>query len=429
MIVAAVPARGPFAGAVSAPPSKSHTNRALLLAALADHPVAVERPLACGDSDAMVGALSAAGVRVERTGRGFAVSPGGTPRGEATLDVRDSGTACRFLAAFASATPGLRAVLTGSDRLCQRPIGPLVDALRALGAEIAYLGRAGFPPLSIAGRELAGGAVAVDTSESSQFASALLLAAPRFAGGVTLTLDGPAVSRAYLETTREALESAGIPMRGEGRAFSVAAGQRVTTDVLTVPGDYSSGASLAAAVAAVGGRLTIERLPWPSSQADARAFEVLERMGVAIERENGSITVSGRARSGVSVDAADFPDAVPVLCAVAAGVEGESVFGGVAHLRLKESDRVAAIEDLLAAAGAVARFESGALTVSGGGRSAAPAPFFPTRADHRIVMAAAVLSLSGGGFVEGPRAVEKSYPSFFSDLFGYDAPTFQTDGH
>jgi 3-phosphoshikimate 1-carboxyvinyltransferase len=418
VIVAAVPARGPFAGAVEAPPSKSHTNRALLLAALADHPVAIDRPLSCGDADALVGALSAAGVGVARSEDGLVVSPGSPPRGEATLDVRESGTACRFLAAYAAATPGLRAFLTGSPRLCQRPIGALVEALRALGAEIRYLGLPGFPPLSITGKELAGGTVAVDASESSQFASALLLVAPRLADGIALTLTGPAVSRAYLETTREALESAGIAMPGEGRAFAVEAGQRVAAARLAIPGDYSSGASMAAAVAAAGGRLTIGRLPWPSSQADAKAFDVLERMGVAIEREGGAITVSGRARTGVSVDAADFPDAVPVLSAVAAGAEGESVFAGVAHLRLKESDRIAAIQDILAAGGSSARFESGLLRVSGGRRVPDDPPFFPTRADHRIVMAAAVLSLSGGGFVEGPRAVEKSYPSFFSDLFG-----------
>ena len=418
MIVAAVPARGPFAGAVEAPPSKSHTNRALLLAALADHPVSVERPLSCGDADALAVALSAAGVGVARSGEGLVVSPGPPPPGEATLDVHESGTACRFLAAYASATPGLRAILTGSPRLCQRPVGALVEALRELGAEIRYLGQPGFPPLSITGRELAGGKVAVDASESSQFASALLLVAPRLAGGLALTLTGPAVSRAYLETTREALASAGIAMRGEGPTFAVEAGERVKAERLSIPGDYSSGASLAAAVAAAGGRLTIGRLPWPSSQADAKAFDVLERMGVAVEREGGAITVAGRARAGVSVDAADFPDAVPVLSAVAAGVEGESRFGGVAHLRLKESDRIAAIEDILAAAGSGARFESGVLRVSGGRRVPRTAPFFPTRADHRIVMAAAVLSLSGGGFVEGPRAVEKSYPSFFWDLFG-----------
>jgi 3-phosphoshikimate 1-carboxyvinyltransferase len=291
-----------------------------------------------------------------------------------------------------------------------------VDALRILGAEIDYLGRPGFPPLSIRGRRLRGGPIEVDASASSQFASALLLVAPRLADGIALTLAGPAVSRAYLDTTREALEAAGIQASGGGRTFTVRAGQAVTAGRLAIPGDYSSGASLAAAVAVAGGARTIENLPWPSSQADAAALDVLESMGVAVERRPGAVTVSGRAYRPVAIDAADFPDAVPVLCAAAAGIEGETVITGIEHLRLKESDRIAAIEDLLRAAGARARFESGVLRVAGPrGLSLAP-PFLPTRSDHRIVMAAALLALSSGGFVEAPRAVEKSYPGFFRDL-------------
>jgi 3-phosphoshikimate 1-carboxyvinyltransferase len=421
MIVSAVPARGPFTGSVAAPPSKSHTNRALILAALSEQPVEIVRPLACDDLDAMVGCLSAAGVRIDRAGDGLVVSPGAPPGGEATLDVRESGTACRFLTAFAAATPGLRAFLTGSDRLRERPVGPLVDALRILGAEIDYLGRPGFPPLSIRGRRLRGGPIEVDASASSQFASALLLVAPRLADGIALTLAGPAVSRAYLDTTRETLEAAGIRSSGGSGTFTVPAGQAVTAGRLAIPGDYSSAASLAAAVAVAGGGRTIENLPWPSSQADAAALDVLEAMGVAVERSSGAITVSGRARRAVAVDAADFPDAVPVLCAAAAGVDGETVITGIEHLRLKESDRIAAIEDLLRAAGARAQFESGVLRVAGPrGPSLVPA-FLPTRSDHRIVMAAALLALSSGGFVEAPRAVEKSYPGFFRDLIPVSA--------
>jgi len=417
VIVAAVPARGAFAGSVEAPASKSHTNRAFLLAALADHPVSVLRPLDCDDAEAMLGALAAAGVRIARSPDRVVVSPGTPPRGEATLDVRASGTACRFLTAYASATPGLSAVVTGSPRLLERPIGALVDALRRLGAEIDYLGRGGFPPLSIRGRELSGGAATVESSESSQFASALLLIAPRLSGGLSLSLAGRVVSRAYLETTRETLEAAGIAVRGGEGEFAVPGGQRVAADTFAIPGDYSSGASLAAAVAVAGGTLRIAHLPWPSSQADAKAFDVLEKMGVRVDRSPGAVVVAGPARLPLSVDAADFPDAVPVLSSVAARVAGESVVTGIEHLRLKESDRLGAIEDLLRAAGVDARADGGALRIGGAPRRTRTHPFFPTRDDHRIVMAAALLAIADGGFVESPRAVEKSYPAFFEALF------------
>jgi 3-phosphoshikimate 1-carboxyvinyltransferase len=416
VIVAAVPPRKPFRGAVAVPPSKSFTNRALVLASLAAHPVAIRHPLACDDADSLIAALSAAGTRIRRDAENVLVDSGRPPSGEAVLDVRDSGTACRFLAALASATPGLRALLTGSDRLRERPIGGLVEALRAIGADVSYAQREGFPPLAIRGKELEGGRVDVAASESSQFASALLLAAPRFRRGIDLGLAGPPVSRAYLETTLEALAAAGIAASLEGGRFRVPAGASVEADVLDVPGDWSSGASLAAAVAVAGGSLRIERLPWPSTQADARALEVLQQMGVTAETEPFAVTVAGRAQSPVRVDAADFPDAVPVLSAVAARVEGESAFRGIAHLKIKESDRIAALEDLLRAAGIRCASSDDALSVTGGGRVPGPA-FLPTRADHRIVMAATLLAFPAGGFVESPRSIEKSYPGFFRDVF------------
>ncbi|HWC66070.1 MAG TPA: 3-phosphoshikimate 1-carboxyvinyltransferase, partial [Thermoanaerobaculia bacterium] len=246
MIVAAVPSRGPFRGTVAVPPSKSFTNRALVLAAMAPHAVEIRRPLDCDDAEALAGALSAAGARIRRGATGaLRVSPGAPPASEAVLDARESGTACRFLAAFAAATPGLRARLGGAPRLCERPIGGLVDALRALGADVAYAGREGFPPLAIRGRELAGGAVEVSASESSQYASALLLAAPRMRGGIDLALSGRAGSRSYLDTTREAMEAAGIAVTSSDGRFRVAAGAAVRAEAFEVPGDWSSGATLA----------------------------------------------------------------------------------------------------------------------------------------------------------------------------------------
>ncbi len=417
MIVAAVPARGPFRGAVAVPPSKSFTNRALVLAAVARHPVAIRRSLACDDADSLIAALSAAGVGIRRDEENIVVAPGRPPASEAILDVRDSGTACRFLAALAAATPGLRAVLTGSVRLRERPVGGLVAALRALGADVSYGECEGFPPLVIRGKELEGGRVDVAASESSQFASALLLAAPRFRRGIDLGLTGPPVSRAYLETTREALAAAGVEASAEDGRFRVPSGASVEAEILEVPGDWSSGASLAAAVAVAGGSLRIERLPWPSSQADARALDVLKEMGVTAGTEAFAVTVAGKATRPVRVDAGDFPDAVPVLAAVAARVDGESAFRGISHLRLKESDRIAALEDLLRAAGVRCASSDDALSVTGGGNAPAPA-LLPTRADHRIVMAATILAFAAGGFVESPRSVGKSYPGFFADVFG-----------
>ncbi len=416
MILAAIPPVPEIRGRVRVPGSKSHTNRALLLASLASGPVRVRGALECGDADSLLACLAAAGASIEALPAEIRVTPGPPPASFVVFDVRDSGTACRFLAASASASPGLDVKLTGSSRLCERPIGPLVDALRRLGADIAYLGREGFPPLAIRGRALEGGEAAVDASASSQFASAILLAAPRMRDGVRLRLEGREVSRAYVGTTLEALSSAGVRCGIAGPAIEVQPGP-IRVDEIAIPGDFSSAVPLAGAVAVRGGELELGNLSWPSSQADAAAFSVLEEMGLAVERSRDSLRVSGRAARPVSADAAGFPDAVPVLCSIASRISGESVFSGVEHLRLKESDRIEAIREMLAAAGTASSAGTGEIRVGGVAGEPASDPVFPTRSDHRIVMASTLLCLERGGFVEDPDSVGKSYPGFFRDLF------------
>jgi 3-phosphoshikimate 1-carboxyvinyltransferase len=409
------PSRG-ISRRILAPPSKSHTNRALILAAAASREMLVRGPLECDDTDAMRGALEAAGARFRHDSAGLRVLPGPPPAGAIEMDVRESGTACRFLAAFAAVCPGAEVRLGGAPRLCERPVGPLVDALRALGADIRYLGREGHPPLAIRGRELEGGRLEVDSRDSSQFASALLLAAPRMRRGLELRVPAPSVSRAYLEVTCEILGAAGVAARADASGIRVEPGPASAAEI-AVPGDASSAFALAGAVAASGGEIRIGNFPWPSAQADARAFASLEAMGVEVDAGEGELRVAGRARRPVAADAEDFPDAVPVLAAVAARVEGDSRISGIAHLRLKESDRIGALVDLIRAAGAQAQEEPAAIRIRGPAASG-EAPTFPTRSDHRIVMAAAVLALERGGFVESPASVSKSYPGFFRDLFG-----------
>jgi 3-phosphoshikimate 1-carboxyvinyltransferase len=263
---------------------------------------------------------------------------------------------------------------------------------------------------------LDGGDVAVDASTSSQFASAILLAAPRMRGGVRLRLEGKKVSRAYVETTLETLSRAGVAWRIRDSTIEVEPGP-IRAEEIGIPGDFSSAVSLAGAVAIRGGELELQNLAWPSAQADAAAFSVLEKMGVSIASAEEGIRVSGRAALPASADASGFPDAVPVLCAVASRISGESVFSGVEHLRIKESDRIEAIREMLAAGGAASAANGGEIRVRGATGPSGAVPVFPTRADHRIVMASTLLCLERGGFVENPGSVAKSYPGFFRDLF------------
>jgi 3-phosphoshikimate 1-carboxyvinyltransferase len=404
-------------GDVAVPASKSATNRALVLAALSPSPVEVLSPLESDDTDALLACLRAMGARAASTPRGVSLAgPLGGPSVVENLDARDSGTAARLLAAVAAATPG-RYRLDGSARLRERPMAELLDALRRGGAPIRSLGEEGHLPIEIDGGALRGGALAVDASRSSQFLSALLLAAVAVDGGLTIRPQGEVASSPYVETTLEMLEAFGHVVRREAGAISVRRGEdRIRS--FAVPGDYSSAVPLLAAVGAAGGSVTVSGLALSATAADTRALPVLEAMGLAIERGRESVTASfgGGRLAAVRVAARDFPDSVPVLAALAALASGESRFSEVAHLRWKESDRIGSIESLLGAAGADARSVGADLCVAGGLSSTAPA-VLPTFRDHRIGMAAALVSIARGGcLIENPGCVSKSYPAFFRDL-------------
>ena len=419
----AIPPAREVRGTIAAPPSKSATNRALVLAAVSETPVEIQGPLESEDTRAMARCLAAMGAAFEPSTRGLSGrGPLAGPSGrDVVLDAGESGTASRFLTALASATPGLF-VLTGSRRLRERPVGELVAALRSAGAQIDTTGEPDRLPLRIRGASLRAGRVAVDASRSSQFLSALLLAAPAVPGGLEVVVSSTVASAPYVATTLDCLRAFGHEVSAEPdwSRFRVARG-RAAVASYEVPGDYSSALPLLASAGMSGGRVTVTGLCWPSADADARAVAVLERMGVEIRGEPGRVSATAR-RGGlesVCVAATDFPDAVPALAALAALAAGESRFEGIAHLRLKESDRVASLAALLTGAGADARAHDNCLVVAG------PTRFRPggvprklsTFADHRIAMSGALLSLAIPDLlIENPGCVAKSYPRFFRDL-------------
>lgn len=427
----AIPPAKEVRGTVAAPPSKSSTNRALILAALAETAVEVVRPLESEDTRALIRCLTAMGASVTSFPLGWRIHGplAGPPDLEVTLDAGESGTAARFLAAIAAATPG-SFVLTGKQRLRERPVAELVLALRSAGAAVEYTDEQGCLPLRIKGATLASGRIFVDASRSSQFLSALLLAGPALANGVEVVSTGAVASAPYVGTTLDCLRDFGHEVSG---GFSTGASGEATMDAIRVtrghepvrryevPGDYSSALPLLASAGVAGGSVTVTGLVWPSADADAAALPVLERMGLEVEARARAVTARSRrgALRPVAVTATDFPDAVPALAALAALAPGESRFEGIAHLRLKESDRIASLATLLTAAGAGARAREDALLVEG---PAHPLPEgavarLPTSGDHRIAMAAALLSLVLPGLlIEDPHCVAKSYPGFFRDL-------------
>ena len=427
----AIPPAREVRGTVAAPPSKSATNRALILAALSETAVEIERPLESGDTRALARCLTAMGATIDSSPMGLRVHGplAGPNEREVTLDAGESGSAARFLTALAAAIPG-RFLLTGSERLRERPIGELVRALRSSGARIEYAGEPERLPVAIAGGSLRSGRVTVDASRSSQFFSALLLAGPALPGGLEASSESGVASAPYVATTLECVRAFGhevigtLPARASG---DLAAGPirvirgRDPVARYRVPCDYSSALPLLACAGMAGGSVTVAGLVWPSGDADAGALAVLELMGLEIETSAEAITARCRrgALKPVTVIATDFPDAVPVLAALASRAPGESRFEGIAHLRLKESDRIEAIASLLTAAGAGAKARADSLSVEGATDSptAGAARKLPTFGDHRIAMAAALLSLAIPDLlIENPACVAKSYPRFFADL-------------
>lgn len=412
-------------GAVHAPPSKSATNRALVLAALSGDPVEIARPLDAQDTGRLAACLTAMGAVIEQTNEGVRVrGPLGTPSGAPAvlLHAGASGTAARFLAAVASAVSG-RYRLTGDARLSERPVGPLVTALREAGAEIQCDGREGFLPLSIRGGTLgsarAGAPLAVDASESSQFLSAVLIAAAALDGGLSVRPAGKVASAPYVDTTVALLRVFGHRVdRGPDGEITVARGGGGPRRY-TVPGDWSSALAFFAAAGIAGGEVTVTGLDWPSPDADARALDVVEAMGVEVDRAPSGVRARGDRGPlrAVDVSAAGFPDAVPVLAALAVFADGECRFRDVGHLRLKESDRIAAILGLVGAAGASAAPGEREVRVGGPPRRRDGVLRLPTFDDHRIAMAAALLAIRlPGALIESPGCVAKSYPGFFRDL-------------
>ena len=405
--------RGRLEGTLRLPGSKSFTNRALVAAALAPGESELVHPLDSDDTRVLAEALGRLGAGVDFRRDAWVVEgPLRPPRVEELhLDVGPAGTPARFLLALLSALPG-RFVLDGSPRMRERPMGPLVDALRSRGARIEAIDREGFLPLRVEGGTLAGGDVSVRADVSSQFVSALHLVSPVVPGGLKVRAAGRPVSGAYVELTRRVLE-----------AFAPEGVYRPARFV--VPGDDSAACFAIAGAVVSGGSLRLEGLDPDSPQPDAVfrrwAVEAGGRLRWEGAGEGAVLAVEGGAPGGpVEADVDPAPDAALPLAALVAFSRGVSRLAGGARLREKESDRLSAALDLLGRAGASARVADGdarpALVVDGPAGLPRRAGFAASD-DHRVAMAAAVLALGlpAGCTLDAPEVVSKSYPRFWDD--------------
>lgn len=405
--------RSQVSGEVAAPPSKSYTHRAITISALGPGG-SVKRPLLSADTRATIRAAEAFGAEIAIEGETLAVAgAGGGPKTpENVIDVENSGTTLRIMAAVAALTDG--AVLTGDASIRRRPNGPLLKSLCDLGGEAFSIKKDDCAPLVVRGR-IRGGRTVLDGSVSSQFLSALLISCPLAEGGSEIEIKGELKSRPYAEITLEMLRAAGAKIETDFERFAVQGGQSYDLGGYTVPGDFSSASYLLAAAAVTGSSLSVRGLR-PSKQGDSAIVSILQEMGAKIswDRSEGVLEIEGRELSGVEVDASLTPDLVPTIAVLGSVAEGQTVVKNAEHVRHKETDRLRAMATELSRMGAKIAERPDGLVIEGGRLRGARVS---GHHDHRIVMALTVAGLvAGDTTVDTAEAVSVSYPGFFEEM-------------
>ena len=383
----------PLSGAVRVPASKSAAHRLLIAAALADGPTRISISAMNRDIEATAACLRALGAGIEAEGDALKVSPIAEIPAEVTLDCGESGSTLRFLLPVAAAL-GAQATFIGHGRLPQRPNAPLVEALRAHGAVIDN----GLLPMAVSG-PLTGGLWTLPGDVSSQYVTGLLFALPLLEADSVIRLTTPLASAAYVDMTLQALRQFGIDIEGTADGWRIPGRQRYRTPgEVVVEGDWSAAAFWLAANA-LGASIDVVGLDPGSVQGDRAVAALL-----------GQDTI----------DATHVPDLVPALAVAAASRPTRTVITGAARLRLKESDRLQSVADMLAALGHGVAVTPDGLIIDGGPPQPCEAPVRTVDGanDHRIVMAAAVAAAHADRPVRvtGAQAVEKSYPDFFRDF-------------
>lgn len=387
-----------ISGNVNIPPSKSYTHRALILASLAYGKSTILNILISEDTRATIKALINLGVNILLNGNKAAIQ--GTngrfiiPSGITTLNVGDSGTSLRLLTAISSLTNG-EVIITGSKRLCERPVGELIDALQKLGIIAKAQGKnRQYPPVKITGGKLKGTIIDIDSKESSQYLSALLLIVPFAEHDTEITVNNLR-SKPYVDITMDLMKTFGVKVEVNGNRYFVKSGQHYQAQKYTVEGDYSS-ASYFFAANALGSAIKINGLKPHSVQPDKELPGLLKK-------------VPG------TFDMNELPDAVPSLVIVAAYKQGKTTITNIGHLRTKESDRIRAIANNLTKMGIKVEENATQIKIYGGTPLGAE---IDTYNDHRIAMSFAIAALSANGktVIINAEVVNKSYPDFWKDL-------------
>lgn len=417
---------GPVDGTVRPPGSKSLTNRHLLIASLADGRSLLRGASLADDALAMIDGLRQLGVPIDIRSDDASLEIQGVrgflPAHEADINIGPAGTAMRFLTALCALGHG-RFRLDGSPRMRERPIRELVDGLRQIGANIAFERVEGYPPFSVYAAGLSGGPVHFDSPPSSQFLSAMLMVSPYARSDVLIGIRGNLPSQPYVEMTLAAMRTCGVEaLSAEGARFIVPAPQRYRAEEIEIEPDASAATYFWSAAAVTGGTVRVRGLSRASLQGDVQFIDVLSAMGCRIDAEADSIAVTGPAHGalkGVDVDLNTMPDTVQTLAVTALFASSPTRIRNVGNLRIKETDRIAALERELTKLGAKVASSVDELEII---PPAAPrSATIDTYDDHRMAMGFALAGLRLDGLtIRNAGCVSKSFPFFFEAMNAID---------
>ena len=405
---------------VTVPGSKSLTHRILIASALSEGLCSIENALLSEDTVLTMKALGQMGIRIEEKpgnrlmvyGCGGDLQPSLEP-----IYLGNSGTSIRLLTAVAALGKD-NYTLLGNDRMAQRPIQALVDALQQIGVQTRSAENNGCPPVEVNGKNLSGTTVAINCRTSSQYLSGLLLMAPCTGKGLQIKVTEGPVSRPYVDMTIDVMSKFGIAVDRQGyERFQVAGKQAYRAGAYEVEADGSQAGYFWAAAAVCRKAVKVKGVNQYSCQGDVNFSKVLESMGCTIKHEPDGTTVSGGDRlKAIEIDMGDMPDMVPTLAVAAAFAEGATVIKNVSHLKSKESDRLTSVANELEKMGITARCTADELIVSGGQPRGAE---IETYGDHRIAMSFAVAGLAAPGtIIMDEHCVEKSFPNFWEVFEG-----------
>lgn len=399
---------------VEIPASKSYTNRALLIAALADGESRIENPLFSDDTHYMSEALIQFGIQVQKEEKAFVVAGTGgkiaAPQNE--IFVGNAGTTMRFLTTFSTLAQGT-VRLTGDKRMQQRPIGDLLACLKQMKVLALSVKDNQCPPLEIYGGTVPGGQIQLAGNKSSQYLTSILLSAPYFQNNTTVQIIGDLTSKSYADITLDIMRSFGVRVENENyERFHIPAGQCYRAQDYQVEADWSSASYFLSAAAVTGGEVTLTGLNPDSVQGDAGFLKVLQQMGCDVEKSTDKIHLKGNPLKGITINMNSMPDAVQTLAVTALFAEGETVINGIANLKIKETDRIQALETELSRLGASVTSGDDFLAIRPGASYSGAE--IETYDDHRMAMSFAVAGLKIPGVkIKNPKCVEKSFPDFF----------------